>query len=51
LESENNKFSFIFSSDNVGKALVYILEKGTTGQYWIVENEETLRLEVTADIN
>ncbi|CAH1715075.1 15-hydroxyprostaglandin dehydrogenase [NAD(+)]-like [Aphis gossypii] len=38
-------------SDNVGKALIYILEQGTTGQYWIVENEETLRLEVTADIN
>ncbi|KAF0768361.1 15-hydroxyprostaglandin dehydrogenase [Aphis craccivora] len=41
----------IHVSDNVGKALIYILEQGTTGQYWIVENEETLRLVVTADIN
>lgn len=41
----------IHVSDNVGKALIYILDQGTTGQYWIVENEETLRLVVTADIN
>ncbi|KAL5242130.1 hypothetical protein ACI65C_009540 [Semiaphis heraclei] len=31
-------------SDNVGKALIYILEQGCSGQYWIVENEETPRL-------
>ncbi|CAI6356329.1 unnamed protein product [Macrosiphum euphorbiae] len=31
-------------SDNVGEALIYILEKGSSGQYWIVENEETPRL-------
>ncbi|XP_025204899.1 15-hydroxyprostaglandin dehydrogenase [NAD(+)]-like [Melanaphis sacchari] len=37
-------------SDNVGKALIYILKQGITGQYWIVENEETPRLAVTADI-
>ncbi|KAL4097075.1 hypothetical protein QTP88_021911 [Uroleucon formosanum] len=31
-------------SDNVGEALIYILEKGSSGQYWTVENEETPRL-------
>ncbi|XP_026813516.1 15-hydroxyprostaglandin dehydrogenase [NAD(+)]-like [Rhopalosiphum maidis] len=37
-------------SDNVGRALIYILKQGITGQYWIVENEETPRLAVTTDI-
>lgn len=36
-------------SDNVGRALIYILEQGSSGQYWIMENDEIPRLAVTTD--
>lgn len=43
-------FTF-FRPDNVGKGLIKILQRGRTGEIWIVENEESPRLAKIPDFS
>jgi len=44
-------YSIFFRPDNVGKGLIEILQRGRTGEIWIVENEEPPRLANIPDIS